>query len=289
MRILISWVLGFAAIAGLALPSAGQVVSGRTTTVTMSNAAHVVRLPYTAGYKNMHVNILANGSTITTETTQVTALDTQGRRYTSSTTVPASENQTARTTVTVFDPVERTTTSWSVPGKRASVLKMPEPGVARTPCALPATTTAGTTSAVTSGVVGSVFTSSATATSSPTAVRREPPVVENLGTETIQGVEARGRRITTTTPAGTIGNNEPLVRTSETWTAIEPGFFGLMVRQSTDDPQFGKTTKELTSFTQGEPDASLFQPPSEYEIVTREQSACGGLQQIQPPPPQPAQ
>jgi len=29
-------------------------------------------------------------------------------------------------------------------------------------------------------------------------------------------------------------------------------------------------TRELVKFTQGEPDAALFQPPSDYEVVTQE-------------------
>jgi hypothetical protein len=33
-----------------------------------------------------------------------------------------------------------------------------------------------------------------------------------------------------------------------------------------DDPFFGKSTYEVTSFTAGEPDASLFQVPAGYTI-----------------------
>ena len=289
MRAIISWVLGVTAIAGLALPSASQAVRGRTTTVATGDSSHAARLPYTAEYKITHVKILANGSTITNESTRVEALDTQGRMLNSRTSVPVSENQKATTLVSIYDPVAHTTSNWTVPGKRATVTKMPEPGAVRTPCASTSATTSGTTSSVTSGVVSSVFTSSGTGSSSATGARREPPVVEDLGIETIQGVEARGRRTTFTTPAGAIGNNEPLVRTTEVWFATEPGLRTLIARQITDDPQMGKTTTELTSFTQGEPDASLFQPPSEYEIVIREPSVCGGVPQIALPAPPPAQ
>jgi hypothetical protein len=289
MRAIISWVLGVTAIAGLALPSAGQAVSGRATNVTTGNSSNVARLPYTAEYKITHVRILANGSTITNESTKVEALDTQGRMLNSRTSVPVSENQKATTLVSIYDPVAHTFTNWSVPGEQATVLKMAEPGATRTPCAPTAATTPGSTTGAAAGVVGSVFTSSAAGTSSATGVRRKPPVVEDLGTETIQGVEARGRRTTFTTPVGMIGNNEPLVRTSEAWFGTEPGLRSLIARQITDDPQMGKTTTELTSFTQGEPDASLFQPPSEYEIVIREPSVCGGVPQIALPPPPPAQ
>jgi hypothetical protein len=258
--------------AGLALPMAGQAVRNRTTTVTMSAPAHVARLPYTAEYKITRTQTLANGATITHESTEVTAIDSHGRRMTATTTLPSAEGETPRTRVFVFDPVDQTNSSWSVPGKKATVTHMPEPGAARTPCA-------------SSGVIGSVFTSEAA------PVQRARPTVEDLGTETIQGVEARGRRTINTTPAGAIGNNEPLQRISEMWTAVDRGLFGLVVRQMNDDPQSGKMTKELVNFNQSEPDASVFQPPSDYEIVNRDLPApsCPGTGETETQPAPPAQ
>jgi len=85
-------------------------------------------------------------------------------------------------------------------------------------------------------------------------------------------------------PAGAIGNDAPLVRISEAWTAIAPGLRGLMARDVTDDQQWGKMTKELTNFTQAEPDASVFQPPSDYEIVNNPApgSVCPGEEGTEP-------
>ena len=34
--------------------------------------------------------------------------------------------------------------------------------------------------------------------------------------------------------------------------------------------QSGRMTRELVKFNQGEPDAALFQPPADYEVVTQE-------------------
>jgi hypothetical protein len=101
-----------------------------------------------------------------------------------------------------------------------------------------------------------------------------------------------------TSPVGTIGNDAPLVRTIETWTASASGLRGLIVRSIVDDPQIGKMTKELSSFTQAEPDAAVFQPPSGYEIVNREAGGCSSssstsvepsMAPIPPPPPPPEQ
>jgi hypothetical protein len=239
----------------------------------MGNPAPAPRLPYTAEYKNTRVQTLANGSTITHESTEVVALDSQGRRMTSTTNIPLSGDQTQRTMVTVFDPVARTNSNWTVPGKKATVMAMPVPGAPRTSCA---TSTTPVLLAPSPGV------------------QRQQPTVEDLGTETIQGVEARGRRITTTTPAGAIGNDAPLVSTTETWTAIAPGLRGLMARNVIDNPQSGKTARELTNFTQAEPDPSVFQPPSDYEIVNKpapgsvcpaEEGTESPTAPIPPPPP----
>jgi hypothetical protein len=93
--------------------------------------------------------------------------------------------------------------------------------------------------------------------------------IEHLGTETIQGFEAHGSRVTQTIPAGAIGNREPLVNTRESWQANAHGI-GLTVREVDDDPQNGKRTMELVNFSLGEPDPASFQPPEGYEILNQE-------------------
>jgi hypothetical protein len=243
----------------------------------MGNPAPAARLPYTAEYKTTSIQTLASGITITHESTEVIALDSQGRRMNATTSVPLSGNQTPITRVTVMDPVARTNSSWTVPGQKATVMQMPAPGASHTGCA---TSTAPVHLAPRPGV------------------QRQQPTVEDLGTQTFQGVEARGRRMTTTTPAGAIGNDAPLVSTTETWTATAPGLRGIVVRNVTDNPQSGKMDRELTNFIQAEPDPSVFQPPSDYEIVNKPAlvSACptqSGSESpnviIPPPPPPPEQ
>jgi hypothetical protein len=276
MRVSFSVVILCAAAAGLALPVTGQVARSRMSTVTMGNSMQTARLSYTAEYKITNVKTLVNGSTITRESTETVALDSHGRRMTTTTTVPLSGDQTPKSSVSVFDPVARTNSSWTVPGQKATVVSMPVPGApqncaATAPVRIPR--------------------------DSQTQSERVRPTVEDLGTETIQGVEARGRRMTSTTPAGTVGNDAPLVNTIETWTAIAPGLRGLVARQVVENPLLGKMTKELTNFTQAEPDISVFQPPADYEIVNKPApgSACisaeGGEPPaaIIPPPPPPEQ
>lgn len=270
-----------AAVVGLALPVTGQTAGVTSSTFGATNRPiPTARLPYTAEFKLTSVKTLASGATISHESTQVIALDSQGRRMTATTDVPLTSDQTPITRVTVMDPVARTNSSWTVPGQKATVIQMPAPGATRN-CA---------TTAPPQVRIPNV---------NQTQPERPKPVMEDLGTQTINGVEARGRRITTTTPAGAIGNDAPLVRTTETWTAIATtGLRGLFVRQISDDPQSGKYTRELTNFTLAEPDASVFQPPEGYEIVNKPApgSVCPGVEGTDPnvapiavPPPPPPQ
>ncbi|MGA7831667.1 MAG: hypothetical protein WCA21_11955 [Terracidiphilus sp.] len=270
-----------ALVAGMALPAAGQVVRNQTTRVEIAHP-RVALLPYTAEYKITRIRTLGDGSTITQESTETVALDSQGRRMTATTSVPLTGDQIRKTRVTVFDPVAHTNSIWGVPGEKMTVMQMPLPGAARPSCAA---ATPGST-AMPARIPNKI---------APNAIR---PITEDLGTDTIQGVEARGHRTTITTPAGTIGNDAPLVRTNEVWTASAPGLRGLLVRSVSDDPQAGKMNRELTNFTQAEPDASVFQPPSDYEIVNKDAtvSNCSGtessepvLAPIPPPPPPPEQ
>jgi hypothetical protein len=239
------------AVAGLALSASGQIASqtarNRTSAASETNV-RAAKAPYTAEYKITHVQALVDGTTITRETTEVKALDSQGRRMTATTVT--SGVRVPQTHVIVYDPVTRTQTAWHSPGKIAHVFKMSSPEAERTCSRMmreDVSVVSGPKSKITS---------------------------ENLGTESIQGVEARGRRYTTTIPAGAAGNDAPLVSTSEIWTALTVGLNGLLVRDVRDDPRSGKTNRELTSLSQSEPDPATFQPPEGYETVSKESSGC---------------
>ena len=153
------------------------------------------------------------------------------------------------THVMAYDPVARTQTFWHSPGKVARVLRL--------------STTAADHHCLT------ITRDDVSVTSAPKSQFRS----ENLGTQSIQGIEARGRRYTTTVPAGAMGNDAPLVSMSEIWTALA-GLNGLVLLDVRNDPRQGKTTRELTNLTQSDPDPATFQPPEGYELVTQESSGC---------------
>ena len=92
----------------------------------------------------------------------------------------------------------------------------------------------------------------------------------DLGTQNIEGVAAQGTRVTRTIPAGTIGNDLPIVITTETWYSPE---LKVLVMSKTNDPRMGETTYKLTDIQRAEPAASLFQVPDDYTVSKR--SALG--------------
>lgn len=87
---------------------------------------------------------------------------------------------------------------------------------------------------------------------------------ENLGDQTIDGVHATGTRMTTTIPAGQMGNEQPILVTSERW--YSPELKATMMTKHTD-PWAGELKTQFTNVNTSEPDSSLFTVPSDYRIV----------------------
>ena len=85
---------------------------------------------------------------------------------------------------------------------------------------------------------------------------------ESLGTQTIEGVNAEGKRTTTIIPVGAIGNAMPIEIVYERWYSPE---LQLTVRSRHSDPRFGVQTYRLTNIRREEPPASLFSPPANFK------------------------
>jgi len=100
-------------------------------------------------------------------------------------------------------------------------------------------------------------------------------VAEDLGTLTVNGVPARGTRITEVVPVGAIGNDREFRSISERWFSPD---LNLLIRSVSTDPRFGTTTYELTNISRQPPDPSLFQVPADYRVI--------GNAPVQPPPAQ---
>lgn len=89
---------------------------------------------------------------------------------------------------------------------------------------------------------------------------------ESLGTQTIEGVLANGSRNTTTFPAGSVGNDRPIVTVNEMWTAAD--LRGIVVLRMINDPRSGQQTTRMTNIDRTEPDPALFHIPPDYTITT---------------------
>jgi hypothetical protein len=89
--------------------------------------------------------------------------------------------------------------------------------------------------------------------------------MESLGTKTILGLQATGTRVTRTIPAGQIGNAKPISVVTERWVSND---LQIPLTMTHTDPMMGTMTSTVTSVTRGDPDASLFQVPSDYKIET---------------------
>jgi hypothetical protein len=109
----------------------------------------------------------------------------------------------------------------------------------------------------------------------------DAPAREDLGTQSINGIRATGTRMTTTIPAGKMGNEKPMTITSERWYSSD---LKATVSTRHNDPWAGELKTEFTSVTPGEPDASLFTIPSDYKIVD-EKNGPVTIRMLPPPPP----
>jgi hypothetical protein len=107
----------------------------------------------------------------------------------------------------------------------------------------------------------------------------------SLGTQTINGVQAEGTRVTHTIPAGAIGNANAIVITNERWYSPELQTV-VMIKRS--DPRMGTTTFQLTNIQKQEPDATLFQVPGDYTVRQGGPGAPRRFGRGGGPPPPPA-
>ena len=283
MRAVLRGMLAAGGILGVALTASCQTSAGTvvgTVTGTVGTGSAVAGRPYTAHFRITSEQTLANGTTITRETTEINARDSQGRSVISITT-PASADRVERTIVRISDPVAQRHLSWISPGKTVTEGPMfppSSPGQGRVCWSSgPAGSSAGNSASGTAivsrpateipqtdappKVVGQVGANTAARRTAHESTR------ENLGKQTFLGVEATGTRTTWTTPTGEDGNDAPLVRTDEIWRSRE---LGLTVHSVLDDPRTGKVTRELVEVEQSEPDPAIFQPPAEYEVKVNE-------------------
>jgi hypothetical protein len=86
---------------------------------------------------------------------------------------------------------------------------------------------------------------------------------EKLADRVMEGVLATGVRRTTTIAKGAIGNELPIKIVAEEWRSPD---LQILVMTDHMDPRTGRSTYRLLKISKLEPDAALFQVPSDYTI-----------------------
>ena len=195
--------------------------------------------PYSADTVTVSDRTLADGNHIHHETHGKLYRDSQGRMRTD-TELPVPAEAQAVVRVFINDPVQRVTISLNPDLQTATITHFPDPMFVVPRPSIPANTTTQTS---------------------------EQPKVdtkhEDLGTQEIEGVLARGTRTTRTIPAGAEGNDQPIVVVIESWTSQE---LGTGVLRKSSDPRLGTSEHRLTNIQRGEPDPALFQVPADYKV-----------------------
>jgi len=196
-------------------------------------------LPFTADVIDETDKFLADGNHIHRESHSKIFRDSEGRWR--SETEPELAGRTALVYITIIDPVAKVFISLDPQQKVATVHHFGENSGART-------------------------TPDAQApVQKPTqrANDRQPPSFEDLGTMEIEGFTVKGRRVTSTIPAGSMGNDQPMIMTGEQWSSAELQTDLLF---KSVDPESGQHVHRLLNIRAGDPDPLLFQVPADYTI-----------------------
>ncbi len=203
----------------------------------------VAGAPYSAQSNTHRLQVLGDGNRIEQTNSSFIARDSQGRVRTERilSGVSNSGGESPRI-VTIEDPIGGFNYTLDIGSKTAFKMSAPKPSREI------ATAKALRKSTLTKNEEGS-----------PRANVTET----DLGTQTIDGVVAQGRRVTKIIPAGSIGNEQPIVITTETWYSPD---LKVLVMSKSNDPRIGETTYNLTNIQRTEPSAALFQVPLDFTV-----------------------
>lgn len=262
-RIILTFLILVSVLTGQQIFRSGTVVGGATTQAVYSDfhaIPTVTGAPYSADRVGEHNQTLANGTHIhETWTSEHIARDSQGRVRIERPLFPATRQQSGPTVIQISDPISGVGYIFDEQNKVAHRVVL-KPGAEAGPP--PEVAAEGDTGPGTGGVaVGSTGVVATTREIHPNQPERSS---EQLGTKTIEGVVAQGRRATVTWPVGSQGNDRPLVTISENWYSQE---LRTTVLSKNSNPRSGDNISRLTNISRAEPDASLFQPPPGYTIV----------------------
>jgi hypothetical protein len=235
-------VLSAALVLALSPAAYAQTDERRDTPDLRIDNTQLAKRPFTAHFRRTNRYGAAYAGLIRV-TEEKRARDSAGRTYSESRPQPQAgvELPQGFYGAQFTDPAARTTTSWSSSKKEAVVFHPPEPRQADT---VPPRSTLD----------------------DPMPDKCESQAwqrVTRLGTKTIKGLTAEGKRYTICIPAHTDKDDQPRITFAEYWDVAGLGF---SVLQSLEDPYLNSYTHEMTDIEFGEPDPALFQIPAGYAV-----------------------
>ena len=246
---------------------AGVVTAG----AVRAFGAAVQGAPYSATITNESVQTLADGNRIVQNNSGTTARDSEGRTRQDAA-LPMIGNLSAANAphiVFIMDPVAQISYTLNLTDKTAQKLA-------------PSGAVVGGGTVATGPVISTkaFFGQSAGVSATGGPLPAPPPpmfiqktmiaeddsqaTTEDLGTQTMEGLQVTGVRTTRTIPVGEIGNEKPIVIVTEVW--ISPDL-KTVVYSKRSDPRMGEQIFKLTNITRAEPDASLFTVPADFRVT----------------------
>jgi hypothetical protein len=228
-----------------------------------ASAAAVQGAPYSATVTNESIQTLADGNRIVQSSTGTTVRDSQGRTRQDAPLPPIGNMSPADAPRLVFiqDPVAQTSYTLNLTDKTANK----GPSMMPLGANLGGAGTAGGFAMRIKGASGPVMGGplQQQVTISRTMISEDAKQqIEDLGSQTMEGVTVSGSRTTSTIPAGQIGNDKPISIVTEVWTSPD---LRTVVYSKRSDPRMGDQTFKLSNIVRAEPDPSLFTIPPDFK------------------------
>src|SRR5215471_2556684 len=244
---------------------AWQAKGGMTMRIDSMDAAPVKGAPFCATVVTEHTQSLADGNRIHTTDSSMLCRDGEGRtrREAGLNLLGASPQASAPKLITITDPVAGVRYLLDTENKIAQKMPMMPEGGPEGPG--PAHQKREVMIYQRTGGPGSdvMFNNVIVKKGGPDAPESEANK-ESIGDQTIEGIHTVGTRMTTTIPAGKMGNEKPITVTSERWYSPE---LKATIMTKHNDPWSGELKTEFKNVSNGEPDASLFAVPADYKVV----------------------
>jgi len=246
--------------------AAGPVTTVGVGMIAKGAGVPVQGAPYSATIKTESIQTLEDGTHINQTSTGNIARDSQGRTRQDAS-LPAIGNLSAADAphlVFIQDPVAQTAYTLNLTDKTAQKM----------PAFPPNLSTSMPPGGGEAKFVMQMSDSVPPGGPPPMGIAMQKPIMasgdqgqvntEDLGTQTMEGVQVSGVRATHTIPVGEIGNDRPISIVTEVWTSPD---LKTIVYSRRTDPRMGEQTFQLTNIVRSEPDTSLFAVPSDFKLV----------------------